>query len=282
MNDSLFSDHMVIINDILDNIDFDSDEINSRKEEMISIYSDMKKNNCIIEKFYDKSHEIRCLDFLKGFGDIIMAKDFSHNKNRHGGCDFILNNYFQIECICSSKGDEIVYRFNEYPDIGVGNYNEKERIIFSRLTNSLCKKQQFYLDRVGKSIESEKPYIIFVGLGNLTYGMFNEKYGFEMAKILYGDDYFKNDELVIIKNNKELGEIEVSIPIGLFKHEEYQCVSAVIYSTANLESRYTKENTYIFLNPYAKVEMDVSKFKDIVYWEKSENSCVAKLNGNVI
>ena len=281
MNIELFKDHMSIIEDIINqNEKINIDEMAYRKSIITKEYNNMLSNKVPTIRFYQLSHEIRCVGFLAKYGNLHIASD----QNDEPGCDFNLNNNIQIEAVCCSLGNQKINGFDKIPKKGVIDYNHKEKILLSRITSSINEKFNFYKERVNKSIDANKPYIIFIGLGELTYGMINFDYGFELNKILCGVShpyltydrlsdsfssfyYSYNKEINVEKfNNEGLGR-NVEIPVMFFCNPENEFVSAIIYSTASLESEYNPSNTFIFLNPYAKNKIKISDFKNVYYWK---------------
>ena len=293
MNNKLFNDHMSILFKIVKkNKEIDPEEIQTRKDNIKKEFIDMIKNKTITTKFYDLSHEIRCMDFLNKFGNLKIAKD----SKSEAGCDFILNDSVQIEAVCCSRGDEITNGLNKIPEFGVIDYNLKERILLSRITSAINAKIDFFQDHKNKTIDPKKPYVIFIGLGNLTYGMITQDYGFELNKILcgveyprilidpktnkqIGSDYSYRESFDIIKYNENNESRQVSIPCMYFNKIEFAVVSAIIYSNASLENNYDETNTFIFLNPYAKNKLKIRTFPNVYYWNM-DNSGNYKLRKN--
>lgn len=295
MNKSLFKDHMTIIDTIVNkNLHLDFQEINYRKDNIYKEYEYMKSNNTVTGKFYELSHELRCINFLKNYGELYISKDSKHE----AGCDFKLNSDIQIEAVCCSHGNEDINGLSKLPKIGVINYTQKEAILLSRLTSSINEKISFYdAHVVNKSIDSTKPYVIFIGLGNLTYYMKNYNYGFELNKILCGVshpyftycretnsfsglNYSYTSQITIEKYDKNNIPRTVEIPTNYFCTPDKSCISAIIYSNANLESIYDETNTFIFLNPYAKNKMKIRNFKNLYYWKiDKEGNYVLRKNG---
>lgn len=55
----------------------------------------------VSDRYYSLAHEIKALKYLNQFGFVQAAADHNHES----GCDYILNNKYQIECVCSTAGD---------------------------------------------------------------------------------------------------------------------------------------------------------------------------------
>ena len=62
-------------------------------------------------------------------------------------------------------------------------------------------------------------------------------------------------------------------------NQSFNCVSAILLST-RLGERYSKENTFLFLNPFALQSIKEDVFKDIVIWKTTDGvSYTAYLGG---
>ncbi len=260
--------------DILDKSKMNEKEKNYRKNELIKIYEEMKKTNTINNKYYNLSHEIRSLEFLQKYENLRIAQDHSHK----AGCDFKIYDNYEIECVCSSSGQEETNGLNQFHGSDFFDYNKKENIILTRLTSSIKDKLIFYHNHLNNgSISSNKnPYIIFLGLGNLKFAMFPGKFGFVLNKILFGvghenmhinkktnkvEEYgYSHNNVIYNHNNKEIN-------CNIFCDTNYDCVSGIIFSTAKLDEHYTKDNTFLFINPFAKNPIYANKFSDLVYWK---------------
>ena len=284
MNYKLFNNHMSMLFKIIRNNNIDPDEIEVKKETIKKEFISMLKKREITSRFYNLSHEIRCLEFLNKYGNLQIAKD---SKSKPG-CDFILNNDIQIEAVCCSRGDEKINGLNKIPESGIIDNIPKEKILLSRITTAIDTKIDFYEDHKNKSIDSRKPYVIFIGLGNLTYGMMRQNYGFELNKVLCGVEYAQilidsktnkqigsnfsyRESFSITKYNEENNSKEVNIPCIYFNKPEFNVVSAIIYSNASLESNYNETNTFIFLNPWAKNKLKIKEFPNVYYWEMNNS-----------
>ena len=186
---------------------------------------------------------------------------------------------------------------NKIPEFGVIDYNYKEKILLSRITSVINAKIDFFEEHKNKSIDSKKPYVIFIGLGNLTYGMMNQDYGFEINKILcgveyprilidlqtnkqIGTDYSYRKSFSITKYNEDNEGRQVNIPCVYFNKKEFDVVSAIIYSNASLESNYDETNTFVFLNPHAKNKLKPRTFPNVYYWKMdSSGNYILRRNG---
>lgn len=127
--------------------------------------------------------------------------------------------------------------------------------------------------------------MIFLGLGNLTYGTFAGKYGFMLNKILFGVgcDVLTFDR----KTNKIMGteyshNISInnhngsSIDCNIFINHDYSCVSGILFTFATLDEHYNKDNTFLFINPFSKNKIFANRFKELIYWKSYKKDGVLK------
>ena len=273
MNKELFSAHTDMLLKILDNSDISPQEIEYRKNELLKIYNDMVKKNVIDNRYYNISHEIRSLEFLSKYPNMMMAQDHLSK----AGCDFQIYNNYLVECVCSSSGEEENNGLDKFHGSGVFDYGKKEQIILTRLTQSLLEKKDFYNKHLlNDVIKQKQPYIVFLGLGNLTYGTFTGKYGFLLNKILLGVGhdvlYIDRKTNKFIKteyahNNFIINHNGSEIDCNIFVNPNYSCMSAILFTTANLEEHYTPDNTFLFINPSANNKIYANRFYDLVYWK---------------
>lgn len=277
MNDRFFVQHLHDLFEILDDSGLCNAEIKLRKERLKQSVEAIREteNPMYYNKYNQRAHEIESIPFLKQFGIIEIAQDHRHDK----GCDFAFNENIYIECVCSSPGQTDKNGLSNYMGEGIFDYKEKKRLINARFTSSLCDKVEFYYERVGNSILSGKPYIIFLSTGSLAYEWFEEKYGIALLDVLLG----RGDISITIdtdtnqvvssgythkefleKYNKEL------LDCNLFLNEEFKCVSAILLATTPPGKRYTNANTFLFVNPNARNKIYVKDFFGIVYWKANK------------
>jgi len=278
MNSVLFAEHTQMLEHILDRSYIPGYEKDYRKKQLHRIYQDMESKKQINQTYYQQSHEIRSLDFLAKFGDVEMACD-SRNES---GCDFLLNKHYQIECVCSSTGDRKKNGLINFQGDGLFDYGKKEPIILTRFTQSINEKLKFYNNHIEKkTINKVKPYIIMLGMGELFYEAFPLEFGFLLNKILFGAGCERwhldiKGEKIIKKdyshNIKISNHNNAPIHCNIFSDPYYSCISAIIFATANLEEPYNKDNTFLFINPFADVKTKAKDFDDMVYWRKSKNN----------
>lgn len=273
INTALFSDHTDMLLKILDDSDISFQEKTYRKKELLDIYNNMVKTNTINNTYYNISHEIRSLEFLSKYPNMVIASDHLSKP----GFDFQIYDNYLVECVCSSSGDEKKNGLDQFHGSGVFDYGKKEQIILTRLTQSLREKRDFYRNHLSNGIiKQNDPYIVFLALGNLTYGTFTEKYGFMLNKILFGVGH---DVLYIDRKTNKYVKMDYShnifisnhngskIDCNIFVHQDYSCISAILFTTANLDEHYTRDNTFLFINPYAKNKIFANRFSNLIYWK---------------
>ena len=143
----------------------------------------------ISDPYYSLVHEIKALQFLFPLGNVRVADD-SHGQ---AGCDYVLNEKYQIECVCSTAGkadQNGLAKFCACNTLGgLIDYGKKEILLYSRLTSSLRDKKEFYQKHIAAgTMSANLPYIIFLGLGPLSQEMMinPEKNGIEFTGVLLG------------------------------------------------------------------------------------------------
>lgn len=228
------------------------------------------------DRYYNLAHEIKSLYFLSQFGNVLISEDCNHNS----GCDCKLNDHYQIECVCSSAGNktdgiDLFGKKIKDSTFRVGRYEES--FLLCRLTSSIREKLNFYKSHIKNGTISDKsPYIIFLGLGSLSNEMFAGDNGIRFTGMLFG----KGNPILSIDldtgrmtpagytHNKVLYNHNRSeIDCNIFSAEEYRCVSGIIISSAKLFEKYSFDNTWLFMNPMANVNIDHKDFPNMVCWD---------------
>ncbi|MEM5768197.1 MAG: hypothetical protein AAGU32_07905, partial [Bacillota bacterium] len=184
MNEELFCDHLKELFKILDSSGLDHREVQLRKSRLQQsfdlIYKEESRKS--YDLYYQRAHEVESIQLLKNYGCIDIAEDFRNSR----GCDIVLNDHIYVECVCASYGDMTKNGLDKFAGEGVFDYNELSAIINTRFTSSLWDKVKFFKKRVGSSIPSERPYVIFLSVGGLIEKWFKGKYGRELLQILWG------------------------------------------------------------------------------------------------
>jgi len=266
--------------EMLRSCEVSSAEFEHRKTSLLEAYSHRGSAiSNISDRYYNLAHEIKSFLFLRQFGAVSISEDCKHQT----GCDCLLNDNYQIECVCSSAGENTgktglaeLCTMNNLNGQLV-DYGKKKEILYCRLTSSIKEKLDFYKRHIAdKTISQDMPYIIFLGLGALSQELFPGDNGIEFTSILYGkgnptmsidtetgqilsNGYAHNHAL--INHNK------AEINCNIFSSEEYRCISGIMISAARLEEEYTIENSWLFLNPNAVIKTAPSDFSDMVCWD---------------
>ena len=61
------------------------------------------------------------------------------------------------------------------------------------------------------------------------------------------------------------------IDANFFVDKNNEHISGILFTEAYICDLYNKDNTFLFLNPYAKNKIKVSDFRDLVYWKANHN-----------
>ena len=100
INIPLFDYSTKMLIEILDKSNINEKEKEYRKKELQDIYDKMLNDNVIYNKYYDIAHEIKSLEFLSKYPNMLISDDHLHKS----GCDFKICNNYNIECVSSSSG----------------------------------------------------------------------------------------------------------------------------------------------------------------------------------
>jgi len=290
MNVDAFNADRSYLFSVIDRYIISSKEAAYRKNEINQAFAEMEKTNCIDARYCQHAHEIKSIPFLSQFGKLTIANDSAHRP----GCDFELDasEHYYVECVCASAGDKKngLDRFCVHDKII--NCNAKKAIINSRFTSALQEKVIFYYRHTVEtnvSISANRPYIIFLSTGGLVYEYFAEKYGFALTDILLGRG---NPQITFNAAKNEVIEQGYShnsvlqkwngkkINCNLFCDPSFVCVSAILFCNADLLKPYSAANTWLFINPYAKIPIVKRDFHGLIYWSgKPGEMYCARKNG---
>jgi hypothetical protein len=265
-------------------------EARHRINNLENIYATMLKEEKVSRRYYELSHEIRALELFSNMGDLKVAAD----SKGEPGADLIYNETL-IECTVASSGEEhnhdalvrCGYKNNDEV-IALEKSKELDKQISLRILSTLKSKADKCNDEKTKHkksdfISTEKPYCIFVSLGELALdwrpGAFcmnanvflngmgdkvvflEENSGKQVGKPTYGYIGYGTDGVHERKNNTDK-------PVdNFFELECNRSISAVIITAAQCGEAYSEENTVIFTNPIAIRKVDMSRFGGLPYWE---------------
>ena len=263
---------------VLRNCEISETEFDYRKKRLVD--AEQRKGsqiNPISDSYYNLAHEIKAAQFMQQFGNVMISQD----SVSQSGCDLLLNGRYQIECVCSSAGDA---QKNGLFDLCIMNnsngklidYGKKQKVLYSRLTSSIAEKRNFYFKHLENgSMDSQKPYLVFLGLGPLSLEMHTGNNGVEFTGVLFGKG---NPEILIDNKTGEIVGTDYShedvlikwngaeLNCNIFQCQEYQCVSAILLSKADLYEPYTIHNTWLFINPFAYNKVTKKDFNGMIYW----------------
>ncbi len=273
MNHMFFERHLSELFKILDSSNLSGKEIEYRKKQLRQCVERIAEHEKPEDynRYNQLAHEIESYAFLSQFGSVKMAEDRKHQP----GCDLILTDSIYVECVCSSAGDAEKSGLVSFMGEGSFDYRKKRQLINERFISSLCEKVKFYNSHKDNSIPSDKPYVIFLSPGSLIYEWFEEWHGMALLDVILG-----RGEPTILANT-ETGEMRdggyshnamlskyngAILDCNLFMNSSYTCVSAILLSTT-LGERYSKDNTFLFINPFASHPVEESIFSDIVVWK---------------
>lgn len=233
----------------------------------------------VSSQYYNIAHEIRSLEFLSKYGSARIAMD----STSEAGCDIILDNKLQIECICCSPGKS--------GDNGWADYLRTERqwemrdtriaedFILSRITNAISNKRDFYWKHIEKeSAVAGRPYIVFLGLGSLHTKVLFDDSGREILRVLFGADkptlkYDESNEKFIFDGytyNRQLEKWNGSkIDSIIFRLKEYRFLSGIIVTVGGVGEEYSENETWLFTNPNAINCLTEDDLKGMPSWREN-------------
>lgn len=288
MDDKYFTGYFDFISNILKNNSdiLDSKEFNYRLKKLNNAYSKM-----LSDEFYSQSHEIRAIDLFNKIGEVDVAKDSQHR----AGSDIILKQKYHIECVsCTTGKDKNAEKLKEsgyQSHKPLIDYNEEFRQISLRITGVIKEKKRklgdYIRDRV---ILDNEPYIIFINLGPLSDDWLSPKFCPDLTRILEGRGF--RQKIIDTKVFKQVGtdffgyvpniknNNDADVCTNIFGDISYSCVSAIIFTSANLNSIYSFNNTVNFINPRAKNKIKIADFGGLPYWNKNnKDEYVPRIKG---
>lgn len=252
----------------------DKSELEYKVKRLINSFHLYKKENSIEtnENVLQLAHELESFLFLNSYGRVKISSDSKHE----AGPDYLFQSNVYIECVCSSIGNTEKSGINEYLKFDYQDYAKKRNRINERITNSLYSKADFYKKHLSNGIlQPDYPYVIFLSLGRLVYDWFEESYGMALTDVLIGRGkrtYMVDMDTGEILNSRydivEEFQKWNGSPIcsKLFFKPEFKYVSGVLLAVSRGEE-YTCDNTFFFLNPFSKNEINTDYFNGIVYWK---------------
>lgn len=279
MDIKLLYENLNDLTSLLDSFEMSNEEKEYRKNNLWRGYED---SIVIVDnKYYDFSHETRSIVFLNKISSNVVI---SSDSKSEVGCDITMDNIYKIECVCCHQGDTKINELCDYLVVNkIVDGKKKEDIVLSRITQAIEEKKKKYHDYKEKGILLDSDvFIIFIGLGELSYYQSFGENSIDFNKVLFGADqisytidlkretiidagYTQRKKMIVCKTKDNIDR-EVSINCNLFSDNNYSFISGIILSTAELNESYTFENTIMFINPLAKNKIDISNFGNIRYW----------------
>lgn len=61
------------------------------------------------------------------------------------------------------------------------------------------------------------------------------------------------------------------IDANFFLNKDNENISGILFTGANIDEEYNTENTFLFMNPFAKNIIRVKDFNSLVYWKTNKN-----------
>lgn len=125
-------------------------------------------------------------------------------------------------------------------------------------------------------MKKDEVCIIFISLGDIAQDFFSGKYGFDFLNILIGKSHLtlridKNTNKFIDSYYSHVDTIKKQngspIDANFFVNADNRHISAILFTDAYICDVYNKENTFLFLNPYAINKVKVKDFNDLIYWK---------------
>ena len=129
-------------------------------------------------------------------------------------------------------------------------------------------------------VQSNEKCIIFLSLGELSRDFFSSKYGFNFLNVLIGksylsitidrktgkaiDTFYSHTESIKKHNGSD-------IDANFFLNKKNEIISGIIFTEASVDEEYNTENTFLFLNPFAKNKITIKDFKSLIYWKNNKD-----------
>lgn len=265
------------LSEIIDQFPISIEEKEYRKKQvsfaLTALLNDTEKSN----RYFNLAHEVLSLHFLENFGSILISSD----KHHQVGPDVRIGKYF-IECVCSSKGNIVENGLCKFTGSGTFDVSIKYRSTLPRITSSLVEKSRKLNEyRIKGIIPKDSPIIIFLGMGSLKQYLRLGEHGQELNRVLIGKGDMQlqidRETMELIKvtysnNEKIIKHNSSEITAKFFMQPENEHIDGILISTAHLFDDYNKLNTFLFINPNSKNEIDIRDFKDVYYWKTDQAS----------
>lgn len=238
------------------------------KKSIEAIESKKLFNNEIMGLF----EEIRLFDYLN---KIKLNANFIKETNK--GSPDMMTDIGYIECVSMSEG---AGKNKEIYDKIMSGHLNRYKAGEPRLTTSLCEKRQKYeAYLINKVIDDKKPRIIAINTSLFSDNVHSSEAEDIMLKILYG---LGTQCITFNKNNNDDDKIakyifgtsvaggNCTFESGYFCNNSFNEISAVILNNNATCEDISKNYCKMFLNPFAKIQVDETKLKDIIYLKKDD------------
>lgn len=238
--------------------------------------------------FWGRIHEVNLVMY---FMSVQKTLHVSSDKSSEPGPDFISNEiYYESVCITLGKMRNKVNRFHEIK--GLYDYQKLLSYLLPMITQSLDNKVVQHKKNISSfaQIESSKPFVILMNLGELYNYMYVEEFGMGLCRVLVGadkptirvnqikgivEDSFFSHKDTYSKYN------EAQINANFFLNPNNSIVSAVVLFDASVRENYFDNPSYLYLNPNAQNPIDPKMFESTGYWHLDGSRYVFKQSQNL-
>lgn len=221
------------------------------------------------------AHEIDTAYILSRGGQVKLAKEITQKSN----IDIEYLSKYKIECTCGNQGNKKNVKINT----AVGQYHcasgnlfntADKKIMYNRLINSIDVKIEAYNEKYisQQAIDSNTPYLVSITNKDIlgATGINTYDNGCELLEILFGTNIDNKIKKLDLK--KIVKESCIHIEKEIFNSKNNLFLSGIIYSNATWNKKYYKNNTFLFVNPYAKNKIDTSDFLQFNCWVFNDTS----------
>lgn len=255
-------------------------ELQYRLNKIEMALKESSEKKCSNQSFYSIAHEIRCLRFFQ-LSNIEFKSTLDCNHEAGADIRYSSNvdgRNINIECTICTYGKKPyeeqltcameVVKETKSGEIATGKRESREAIDICRITQRIKDKSK------SKQNIDREPFVIWIGAGELAdEGMFGPNcmilldilFGMEIPEINYNKETPQLNyslKMGIQKNEGPENEPPENEPpeieLGFFYKEEYTDISGIIFSSGGLRDCYTVDNTFLFINPFARKEKKIT------------------------
>lgn len=242
-------------------------EYEHRKKKICNPQQDY--NNFVETDIFQIAHEIDTSCILARGGQVNLAKEITQKSN----IDIEYLSKYKIECTCGNQGNEKNVKINtdkgHYHHADGHTYNTADKkIMYNRLINSIGVKIKAYKEKYipHQVIDRNTPYLVSITNKDILgpTGIITYNNGCELLEILFGINV--SDKIIDLDLEKVIKESYLHIKGEIFCNKDNDFLSGIIYSNAPWNKKYYKNNTFLFVNPYAKNKIDINDFLQFNCW----------------